>query len=44
VKTTVCLLTGLAIIAVGFSLTTVIENRYYFFAAYVILQYITRLL
>jgi branched-chain amino acid transport system permease protein len=40
VKTTVCLLTGLALIAVGFSLTTVIENRYYFFAAYVILQYI----
>jgi branched-chain amino acid transport system permease protein len=40
VKTTVCLLTGLAMIAVGFCLTTVIENRYYFFAAYVILQYI----
>jgi branched-chain amino acid transport system permease protein len=40
VKTTVRLLTALAIIALGFSLTAVIENRYYFFAAYIILQYI----
>jgi branched-chain amino acid transport system permease protein len=40
VKTAVHLLMALTIIALGFLLTTVIENRYYFFAAYVILQYI----
>jgi branched-chain amino acid transport system permease protein len=40
VKTTVHLLLAFTIIALGFLLTTVIENRYYFFAAYVILQYI----
>jgi branched-chain amino acid transport system permease protein len=40
VKTTVRLLTALAIIVLGFLLTVVLENRYYFFAAYVILQYI----
>jgi branched-chain amino acid transport system permease protein len=40
VKTTVRLLIALAVIALGFILTAVIDNRYYFFAAYVILQYI----
>lgn len=39
-KTTVRLLIALAVIALGFILTAVIDNRYYFFAAYVILQYI----
>ena len=39
-KPTWLLVLALLIVAVGFILTGVIENRYYFFAAYVILQYI----
>ncbi len=34
------LLLAVAIVAVGYLLTGVIENRYYFFAAYVVLQYV----
>lgn len=39
-KYTWCLVVTLAVIAAGFLLTGLLENRYYFFAAYVILQYI----
>ena len=39
-KPTWLLVLALLIVAGGFFLTGVIENRYYFFAAYVILQYI----
>ncbi|MDH3603629.1 MAG: branched-chain amino acid ABC transporter permease [Candidatus Tectomicrobia bacterium] len=39
-KPTWLLALALLIVAAGFILTGVIENRYYFFAAYVILQYI----
>ncbi len=39
-KNKLLLVAALLIIAVGLILTGVVENRYYFFAAYVILQYI----
>ncbi|WP_089721611.1 branched-chain amino acid ABC transporter permease [Candidatus Entotheonella palauensis] len=39
-KNTLLLLLALAIVALGYILTGVVENRYYFFAAYVVLQYI----
>ena len=39
-KNTLLLLAALVTVAAGFLLTGVVENRYYFFAAYVILQYI----
>lgn len=39
-KRALLVILALAIVAVGYILTGVIDNRYYFFAAYVVLQYV----